>query len=345
MKTKRPTPHKLPSGRWNVQVRVGDKRISVTDDDRNICQARAIAIQAGLIENNARKDRITLHDAITDYIETKSKVLSPSTIVGYEAVQRERFAGLMQKNVYSITKKDVQIAVNQECRFVSPKTVRNAYGVVRPVLKNYGIDVSGVNLPQIIKKNSGYVQAEEISKLMGIIHEDPCEIQILLALWLGMRRSEIMGLHWDCVDYKHKWIIIRRTLVLGKDKKWVLKDGAKNRSSQRKIKCPDYILEKLKEKQGSKVDGPCFSNHPNTILKRIHRACKLAGITDTTVHGLRHTNAAVMRSLGISDAHAMERGGWNHDQTYKATYSYVFESTATSEDKTIDDFFQSKVQE
>lgn len=338
-KKKRPTPKQLPSGNWRCQVRANGKMVSVTDEDPAVCQAKAMAIQAGLIEAEEKKKSLTLDEAISNYIDTKSKVLSPSTIVGYEAVRRERFKGLMKRNIYTITKRDVQIAVNQECKDVSPKTIKNAYGVVRPVLLSYGIDVSGVKLPQTIKKDRSYVQSEEIKKLIRVLQGDPYEIQILMALWLGMRRSEIMGLQWDCVDYKHGWLVIKRTLVLNKGGEYVLKDGAKNRSSQRKVKCPDYILEKLRVAQGDKKGGPCFTNHPNTILKHLHTICNRSGITDTTVHGLRHTNAAVMRSLGISDAHAMERGGWNHDQTYKKTYSYVFESTAKDEDDQIDEWF------
>ena len=344
MKTKRPTPRRLPSGNWTCRVVVDGERISVTDEDKDICQAKAIALQAGIIKQSKKETPVTLDQAIQDYLRSKSEVLSPSTIVGYDAVRKERFKGIMQRNVYSLTKKDIQIAVNQECKYVSPKTVKNAYGVVSPVLKSYGIDVSGVKLPQTVKKNRNYVQMDEIEKLIDVIRGDPCEIQILMALWLGMRRSEIMGLHWDCIDYEHKWLVIKRTLVLNQNNEYVLKDGAKNKSSQRKVNCPDYILDKLREKQGDKVDGPCFTNHPNTILKRIHMACEAAGITDTTTHGLRHTNAAVMRSLGISDAHAMERGGWNDDRTYKATYSYVFESTAEKEDNIVNEFFSQLAQ-
>ena len=351
MKKKRPTPRKLPSGNWNCVVMVDGVRHSITHRDKEICQAKAMAVQSGLMQKEEKKSKITLEKAIDSYLQIKSQVLSPSTIVGYEAVKNERFKGLMQRDIYSITKKDLQFAVNQECtiksertgRFLSPKTVMNAFGLIRPVLKSYGIDASDIILPQTIKKDRGYVQADEIAKLIDVIRGDLCEVQILMALWLGMRRSEIMGLHWDCVDYKHKWLVIKRTLVLNKDKEWVLKDGAKNRSSQRKVKCPDYILDKLKEKQNGRTEGPCFTNHPNTILKRLQRACELAGVTDTTVHGLRHTNAAVMRSIGISDAHAMERGGWLQENTYKNTYSYVFESNSEREDDLIDGYFESKI--
>ena len=345
MKTKRPTPHKLPSGRWNVQVRVGDKRISVTDDDRDVCQAKAMAIQAGLIELEKKKPKaVTLETAIDEYIDSKSNTLSPSTIRGYDQVKRLRFKGIMKRDIYKLTKRDIQAAVNQESKLVAAKTVANAYGLVRPVLKDYGIDVFGIKLPQRVKPDKDYIQPEEIGNLLQAAEKDPYEVPILLAIWLGMRRSEICGLCWDCVDEAEKKIKIRRKLIMDKDNHFTLVDGAKNVSSQRTIDCPEYIMDKLSRLRSSRSEGRVFKMSPNTILQHIHKICKETGITDSTTHGLRHTNAAVMRYLGVSDAYAMERGGWTEERTYKNIYSYVFDSTANKEGEIIDSFFNSKTQ-
>ena len=343
MKKKRPAVKKLPSGRWNCQVRVGDKRISVTDDDKDICQAKAMAIQAGVLPEEEKKPKVlTLESAIDEYIAAKSNTLSPSTIRGYEQVKRGRFKGIMSRNIHTLTKKDIQIAVNQESKLVAPKTVSNAYGLVRPVLKDYGIDVFGVKLPQRVKPKKEYIQPEEIGRLLEAAESDPYEVPILLALWLGMRRSEICGLCWDCVNEEKKKISIRRTLVMNSDNQFILRDGAKNTSSQRTIDCPDYIMDKLSRLRGRKTEGRIFEMNPNTLLQHIHKICKEAGITDSTTHGLRHTNAAVMRHIGVSDAYAMERGGWTEEKTYKGIYSYVFGSSAKEEMEMIDNFFASK---
>ena len=343
MKTKRPTPRKLPSGSWNCIVTVNGQRISVTDEDKVICQAKAVAIQAGMIEKETKPKKITLDQAIQNYIKSKSAVLSPSTIRGYEFVRKKRFSWLMQKNIYDITKKDVQIAVNQEVSKASPKTIANAYGVIRPVLKEHGIDVFGVKLPQRVKPNKDYIQPEEIGPLIETAKSDKYEVPILMAVWLGMRRSEICGLCWDCVDEENSTIIIRRTLIMNENDEFVLREGAKNVSSQRTIHCPDYIMDKLKATRNGKTEGRVFTMSPDTLRIHVHSVCKAAGITDTSTHGLRHTNAAIMRHIGISDDHAMSRGGWTEERTYKQIYSYVFASTATDEDKQVDDFFQSKV--
>ena len=86
-------------------------------------------------------------------------------------------------------------------------------------------------------------------------------------------------------------------------------------------------------------EGRGHARHPDTARKHIHRACDRAGIQDTTVHGLRHTNAAVMKSLGIDDRIAMERGGWSCESTYRKTYSYVFDSAKTTANTAINDYF------
>lgn len=345
MKKKRPTPRQLPSGSWNCVVMVNGVRHSITDDDKNICQAKAMAIQAGLMEKEERQKKVTLDQAIQDYIKSKSSVLSPSTIRGYEFVRKKRFSWLMQKNVHDITKKDVQIAVNQEVSKASPKTIANAYGVIRPVLKEHGVDVFGVKLPQRVKPNKEYIQPEEIGPLIEATKKDKYEIPILMAVWLGMRRSEICGLCWDCVDKENSTITIRRTLIMNKDDEFVLREGAKNISSQRTIHCPSYIMDKLSAlRNGQSNEERVFRMSPDTLRIHVHSVCKAAGITDTSTHGLRHTNAAIMRHIGISDDHAMERGGWTEERTYKKIYSYVFASTAREEDKQVDDFFQSKVE-
>lgn len=340
-KLSRPRPIELPSGKWRCQVMVAGKRIDVIEDDPAVAHAKALAVKAGLLEEKEEKKTfLSLSDAIDEYIAMKEGVLSPSTIRGYETVKKNRFTALMNKDIHSITKSALQAAVSQEAKLVSAKTVYNAYGLIRPVLKEYGIDVFGVKLPQRIKPNKRYLQPDEIGKLMESAQGDSCEIEILIAVWLGMRRSEIIGLCWDCVDFEKNTLTVRRTVVPDKNNKWVLKSGAKNESSQRTISCPKYIMEKLASLHKKGATGQIFKIHPDTLRRHIHRVCEKAGITDTTVHGLRHTNAAVMKSLGVDDAHAMERGGWKDETTYKKTYSYIFDQAAQDADDAINQHFE-----
>lgn len=341
MKKKLPTPQKLPSGMYRCQVMVDGKRVSVVDESPAVAQAKAVAMKNGLIEKaEEKKSFLSLTDAIDEYIRTKEGALSPSTVRGYEIVKKHRFHSLMQKDVHSITKAAVQAAVSLEAQSVSPKTVYNAYGLIRPVLKEHGVDVFGVKLPQRVKPNKRYLQPEEVGRLIEAAKGDSREVEILIAVWLGMRRSEIAGLCWDCVDFERSTLTVRRTMVPDKNNKMTLREGAKNESSQRTVPCPPYIMDKLRAMYGDRKEGLVFHGHPDVLRRRVHAVCKKAGITDTTVHGLRHTNAAVMKSLGVDDAHAMARGGWKTEATYKQTYSYVFDGAAQKADMEIDGFFE-----
>lgn len=78
---------------------------------------------------------LTLNDAILDCEAMRENVLSPATIIGYEIVRRNRFQDIMNRDIFKLTKRDIQKAVDAEAALVSPKTVANAYGLICSVLK------------------------------------------------------------------------------------------------------------------------------------------------------------------------------------------------------------------
>lgn len=334
-----PAAKKLPSGAWRIQVMLDGQRVGRTFPTEREAVAWAVSVKAGTEEAKGAPKHTTLHDAIDTYIESKDQVLSPSTIRGYRAIQKHRFPQLMRRDVYQLTQLEVQRAVNKEAKSVSPKTLKNALGLVLSVLEMCGVEMSGINLPPVIRQRKKYLQPGDIGRLIDAAEGDLCEVPILMAVWLGMRRSEILGLCWDCVDAEHSTISVRRALVPDEHHQWVLKDCPKTSASLRTIPCPQYIMDKIKALPYR--DGRVFRLHPDTFRRHVHAACQRAGITDSTVHGLRHTNAAVMHYLGVDDAHAMARGGWSSEATYKRTYSYVFDSVAASGDAAIDDYISS----
>ena len=334
-----PTPIQLPSGSWRCQVMVRGKRFSVVESKPELAHAKALAIKAGLIQQEKRPDKITLSDAIAIYMEAGEGVLSPATLRGYECIRKNRFKSLMDRNIYTLTRLDLQRAVSEEAKHLSPKTVANAYGLLRPVLKDYGVAFTGIKLPQKIKQRKEYLSATDIAKLIDAAVGDSCELPIVMAVWLGLRRSEIAGLCWDCVDLEKNTLDIRRTLVPDKDNQWVLKEGAKNEGSQRRLKCPEYIMGKLRSMYHGQT-GRVFRVSPETIRRHVHLICKRAGIPDTTVHGLRHTNAAVMIALGIVDKYAMARNGWTSNYAFKQIYGYVFPEGADEADDLINNHFE-----
>lgn len=347
MKKKLPTPQKLPSGMWRCQVMVGGKRISVVDESPAIAQAKAVALKSGIIEEKKKRGQerigaIQLSKAIDLYIEGRENVLSPSTINGYREIQRNRFQDLMKMRVSDIDESDIQRAVNQDAREVSAKTIKNALGLSVSVISEYkAINIKRIRLPQRKRVEHTYLDESGMIELFEAIQGSPVEIPILLAVWLGMRRSEILGLCWDSIDFEAGKISVRRTYVKDKEKGYVLRDEMKTEASRRVLDCPGYILQKLKGYTPNHREGRVFTMHPNTIYKTMKHVCDENGIDFVGVHGLRHTNASVMLSLGIVDKVAMARGGWSTDVTMKQIYQHVFQSDKATAGTVIDGFFQS----
>ena len=185
---------------------------------------------------------------------------------------------------------------------------------------------------------------------------DSCEIPALMAVWLGIRRSEIIGLNWESIDFKGRCIKIENAVVPNKDNKFVSKKETKTKKSRRTIRCPWYIMNKLevykrdktealqKENPDAELAGRVFTIGAETLRRHVKAICKKAGITEVGVHGLRHTNASVMLSLRIADRIAMERGGWSNEVTMKRIYQHVFKDDRSAADEAIDTYFESLVE-
>lgn len=340
-----PRPALLPSERWRCQFYVNGKRNSVTADTPEEAHAQALAKRAGLLQEageraEQRKGNLTLSSAINLYIRSRENVLSPSTINGYREIKRNRFLGLQKKLVRDIDEQDLQEAINEDAKTVSRKTIKNALGLTLSVLAEYKeIDSRRLRLPRAKKAEHAYLDEAGMIDLFDAIRGSSVEIPILLAVWLGMRRSEILGLCWDCVDFKAKQIHVRRTYLRDKEKGYVLVENTKTTASTRVLPCPDYILTKLADYTPNRRTGRVFTMHPNTIYKLMRDICERNGIDFVGVHGLRHTNASVMLSLGIVDKVAMARGGWSTDVTMKSVYQHVFADDKKTAGVLVDTYF------
>lgn len=112
--------------------------------------AKAKAIRAGFVEVKAKAPQITLTAAIDKYISDRNNTLSPVTIRSYRIYQHHRFQTVMSKPIGKIT--NWQELCNREAALCSAKTLKNAYGFIRSVLAENGIEPQNVKLPQIVKK-------------------------------------------------------------------------------------------------------------------------------------------------------------------------------------------------
>lgn len=191
---KTPKAKKLPSGSWYVRVRIDGKDISITRSTEKEAVAEAMAIKAGIKEASITR-RKSLKQAIDNYISARQNILSPSTIRGYRAIQRLRFQGMMNRDVFTTTQEQWQRAVNAEAKVISAKTLTNSWRFISSVICEETGKKLNIRLPQVVPAMRPWLTAEQIPQFLEAVKGDPIEIPALLAL-SSLRRSELLNLRW-----------------------------------------------------------------------------------------------------------------------------------------------------
>lgn len=323
-----PTPRKLKSGTWFIYLRLNGQAFSVSDRSKALCIAKAQSLKAqykaGELEVKPPDKAAgpTLGALIDAYIAKYEPVLSPATTRGYTVIRRNRFPAYVGEPAGQI---DYQKMVNRELASVSVKTVRNSWGLVEAALKDAGIPVPAVKLPPVPTREIPFLQPEEIKPLLSALEGDSAEIPALLMLH-SLRYSEAIGLRWRDVDLTNGKLCIRGASVFNKDDVLVRKETNKNATSTRTV---DIMIPRLtallKEAAGS-PDEPVTTLFHTVANRHIKAACRRAGVTEVSCHGLRHSFASLAYDLGWSERMIMDVGGWSNPATAHKIYIRIANS-------------------
>lgn len=167
---------------------------------------------------------------------------------------------------------------------------------------------------------------------------------VALALRTGMRRSELLALDWDSVDFDNSTIFIKRSLSYTPDKGCFYK-ATKNKN-KRIINVTSEVLDILrlvKEKQDKlktvakdekalpytdnnlifcRDDGQTI--HPDTPSTWFPDFCVSCGLPRLTFHCLRHTHASHLLAEGEDISYVSKRLGHSDITiTYKTYFHFI----------------------
>ncbi len=150
---------------------------------------------------------------------------------------------------------------------------------------------------------------------------------ILLVAKTGMRFSEALAITPADFDFARQTLSISKT--------WDYKgDGGflptKNSSSVRKIQIDWQIVVKFSELvKNLPEDKPIFVGeekiYNSTVNDVLARHCKACGISEISIHGLRHTHASLLLYAGVSIASVARRLGHASMTTTQKTYLHIIQ--------------------
>ena len=146
-----------------------------------------------LIEDKigAFSDKTVFKKAAESYIESKSNVLSPSSIRGYKTILKCQLTEeFLNMPIERIDLPCIQILINTLSNTYAPKTVKNVSAFVMSVLKFYGSDVKSPTLPPKKPKQDYIPSEEDIKRILAEVKGTQYEVPFILGTF-GLRRSEI----------------------------------------------------------------------------------------------------------------------------------------------------------
>lgn len=322
------TAKKLPSGSWRVRVSTGrntDGKYqykSITAPTKK--QAEFLAAEYAA-KKRVTVSTMTVGEAIDRYIDSKDEVLSPTTINEYRKMRKNYLQSLMSIRLDDLTREQVQIAVNAEARAHSAKTVINAHGLLSAALAMHNPDfILRTTLPRKVKKLRRNLPTSE--DVMRVMHGEPAELPVLLALCCCLRVSEVRGIRKEAVHGNE--LSIERVIVTVNGQH-IEKELLKTDESRRIEEIPNFLRDMIlaaPTEYATQLTG-------QAIYKQFSRRMAAAGFTGVRFHDLRHISASDMHAQGIPDKIAAERGGWSGTQTMRQVYQHSFSDDRQRADK------------
>ncbi len=298
----------------------------------------------------AQNSKVTLGEHLvrwlSDYARTNT---SPRTVQGYEgAIRRYLVPSLGHIPLIKLTPVHVQALYSEMLdRPLSPQTILHTHRILKQSLSHaiaWGLIIrnvcDAVHPPSPKRKEMTAVDASGVQTLLEEARSSPYGPVIFLALYTGLRRSELMGLRWRAIDLESKSLSVTETLVriTGEGLKIM---QPKTSRSRRAVSLPPTavaLLSGLKVKQREQRQAVgldwsesdyVFSNadgswiDPDTISHSFSDIIKRAGLPHMRFHDLRHTHATLMLKQGVHPKVVSERLGHASITITLDTYSHV----------------------
>lgn len=221
---------------------------------------------------------------------------------------------------------------------LSANTVRKHHANIRKCLDyakkmqiiNFN-PADSVELPKKTKYKADFYNKEDVIKLLNIVSNTVIETPVILAVTLGLRRGEVLGLTWDDIDLVSGVISINKTRT-----KYTTEtvNKTKTEESERQLILPFQVqqyLTDIKNRHFGKSNYVCILPDGNPISPDYltHKFKSILEQSDLKVirfHDLRHTNASLLLAQGVDMKKIQGWMGHSQYQTTANIYAHLLDT-------------------
>ena len=321
--------------------------------------------QAVIFEEDCKRGQITAAVKFETFgeqwLEEYAKVnLRPTSYARMKQLTKRVYPAIGHKRLDKITSRDVQRFITD--MIVNGKNVNTGAPLSRKTVVHHLSFISDVFsyavrmdmltdnpcrrvvVPKAEHMEKEIYSLDEVKKLFENLGSEPLKyrVYLMLAIYSGYRRSEMLGLEWKDIDFKNEVIHVRRTSQYTTEK-GIYTDTTKTRKSKRVSKFPPSIMELLKEfkleqqkeaeKLGSKWidydrlftkwDGTPMN--PQTPYEWLKEYCEKIDIPFKNIHSLRHLHASLLIFEGVDVVAVSSDMGHSVVGTTLNLYSHMFQ--------------------
>lgn len=278
----------------------------------------------------APSERLTVGEFLATYLTTIRPVVRPSTYRSYEQnIRLYLIPTLGRRRLAKLTPQDVQAFLDakaQEKTRTGKPFSGSSLRLMRAVLRQaLGQAEAWDQLPRNVAKlarppkgarrRAQILSAAQATALLGAIAGDRLETLYRVALALGLRQGEALGLRWEHVDLEEGTLVVREAMQRVQGEGLVVVEP-KSDAGIRTIKLPQFLVEQLRahrERQdaqrreanrwedrdlvfctryGTPFDGPNVTRYFQRHLDRV-------GLPHLRFHDLRHSAISFLAADGV----------------------------------------------
>jgi len=317
----------------------------------------------------------TVGGYLTEWLETVARRrVRPSTYRSYETyVRLYLIPGLGKKRLDRLSARDIRLFLDQvrdvcpccaqgqdaardkprccargKCcgKRVSARTVQYLHAILRAALQHAVREDALVrNVARQVQVSAGHRPeiepwtVAESQKFLSVARQDRLYALYAVAVGVGLRRGEALGLRWIDLDLEAGVLRVRQTVQRAGSRPEF--GEPKTPRSRRTIALPAQLVDALEEHRRQQAAerasagerwteyGLVFTTsvgtpvEPRNLSRAFVALCKRAGVRRVRLHDLRHTCATLLLAQGVPARVVMDLLGHSAIAVTMNTYSHV----------------------
>lgn len=252
------------------------KRIILYGKTREEVYDKEMAALEQIDSATFRRNSPTVAEYCEKWLLMQSVHVRATTLTDYTSKVRRHIIGeLGEKKMAEVTLDDIQLAlvpVSKKSASVYKSVVILYKSIFRAAKESHVIDTNptiylnakGGGVPQEEKQA---LTDEQVERLLDAIRGLPPYVFVMIGLYAGLRREEILALQWDSVylDMDAPSLTVRRAWHTEHNRPVILTE-LKTKAAERNIPLPDCLAECLKEAKKKSTSDYVVANRDGEPL-------------------------------------------------------------------------------